>query len=637
MSVGPTDKAAASGPDHSQAAPGTPLSLPEPFTEPAASNLNSPQQVPWLKQLLSTYAGCPTGNIETRGLDSRFAKQTYVPTSLEAELEELIRTKKVQLVILCGNAGDGKTAFLQHLADKLGIPIPNSTQRVWKGSAAGLSIKLNLDGAAAWKDNSSDQLLDEIFEPFQNGTSPSARTHLVAVNDGRLLQWALEYEDRKGETPLTRWVYATLLDHNPQPAPHIRLVNLNSRSLVGAVGPDDRISTEFLDQLLNRLLKGDRGDATWLPCQTCTAATRCSVKRSIDLLRDESASRGTTAKRVKERLAEALQAVHQRGQVHITTRELRGTLTYIFFGTHFCDELHDDPQLDTGDYFDRAFDTGSERRQGDLLNELPRFDPALTSEPVIDAYLRLGQDANGFCDVPNYRDTKSLSSRRRRAWFEWSSDDMQRVSRRNEPEVLSLYGGDFQQLFRDLATMSDEKRREVCARVCDGIARLEQLPQVVLRRAREQRVVPLKVLPRTPVETTFWVEKPLSQFSLEPARPPSDDHIDWLPNVLLLTWNGPDGRRETLRMSSDLFSLLLELAAGYQLSDASSDDVFANLTIFTQRLAQSDEQQLFAWNPQDDSNIYRIAILPHDGIQQLRLTPINNQQGSSENEEAIHV
>src|SRR5207244_6441441 len=45
--------------------------------------------------------------------------------------------------------------------------------------------------------------------------------------------------------------------------------------------------------------------------------------------------------RLRKRLAEALQAVHQRGNVHITTRELRGALSYILFGVLSCRELHD--------------------------------------------------------------------------------------------------------------------------------------------------------------------------------------------------------------------------------------------------------------------------------------------------------
>jgi hypothetical protein len=61
-------------------------------------------------------------------------------------------------------------------------------------------------------------------------------------------------------------------------------------------------------------------------------------------------------RRIRERLAEALQAVHQRAEVHITARELRATLSYILFGIHYCADLHERPELQPHGYWDLAFD-----------------------------------------------------------------------------------------------------------------------------------------------------------------------------------------------------------------------------------------------------------------------------------------
>ena len=81
----------------------------------------TPNQVPWLRNLLSSYPGSRHGNSETRGLDSEFAERTYVETRLDEALLTEIEAGSVNLVILFGNAGDGKTAFLQHLAQRLGL------------------------------------------------------------------------------------------------------------------------------------------------------------------------------------------------------------------------------------------------------------------------------------------------------------------------------------------------------------------------------------------------------------------------------------------------------------------------------------------------------------------------------------
>jgi hypothetical protein len=304
--------------------------------------------------------------------------------------------------------------------------------------------------------------------------------------------------------------------------------------------------------------------------------------------------------------------------VHITTRELRGTLTYILFGTLHCDDLHATADRDGGHYWDRAFDPESELRQGEVLMELPRFDPALNSEPNIDRYLRTAL-ANGVSQrAPAWPEMgKSLISKRRRAWFEWSLSDVQAIA--GNPQMLSLYRGERLRLFRDVAGMTADGRHELCQHICDGISRLEQLPRVVQERATELRVVPLKILPRTPVETTFWVEKPMDRFHLEAVRVASDAAIEWLPNELRLTYRSPDGRCESLRMGSDLFSLLLDLHDGYQLTDSSSDDVFANLAIFMRRLAQEDEREIFAWSPADDAVINHVAVKFANNVQQLTL------------------
>jgi hypothetical protein len=136
---------------------------------------------------------------------------------------------------------------------------------------------------------------------------------------------------------------------------------------------------------------------------------------------------------------------------------------------------------------------------------------------------------------------------------------------------------------------------------------LENLPLVALARGTKGRV-PLKVSPRTPTESIFWVEQPLKSFTLEVELGVRDRDIPVLHRRLRLTYHYHDGRQEVLSMGYELFHTLLELESGFQLTDTTSDDLFANLAIFTQRLAQEGESSLFAWNPQDESTIYTIAI-----------------------------
>ena len=140
------------------------------------------------------------------------------------------------------------------------------------------------------------------------------------------------------------------------------------------------ISADFVDKLLSKMLGGETD--VWQPCHSCTAQMRCHAWASVDALRDSE--RGAT---LREKLTQALLAVHQRGEIHITARSLRAALVYIFFGTLECMDLHENPSLFPAMYYDRAFDFDSAFRQGDLLSELSRLDPALESHPDIDRFL----------------------------------------------------------------------------------------------------------------------------------------------------------------------------------------------------------------------------------------------------------
>src|SRR5207244_5243492 len=119
---------------------------------------------------------------------------------------------------------------------------------------------------------------------------------------------------------------------------------------------------------------------------------------------------------------------------------------------------------------------------------------------------------------------------------------------------------------------------------------LEELPAQARNRAG---VVPLRVTPRTPTETAFWVEKPLSGFRLEVDLPLQAEGVERLHRQAFLVYRYRNNRdEEQLRLGAELFHLLLELADGYQLGDVSTDDTFAHLSIFVQRLVREDEREL---------------------------------------------
>jgi hypothetical protein len=542
--------------------------------------------------------------VETRGLDSEFARETYVETDLDQLLAEDIRNGKVSLVILCGNAGDGKTAFLQNLSRNLGLEITHSSKRFWHRTLDnGIEVKANLDGAASFGGRSAKELLDEFFAPFMEGINSDGLVHLVAINDGPLLEWMERTQQEVQQTWLIDQLESILLGETAEVHDRIRFVDLNARSLVGgSQDHEDTLDTRFLNKLLDKMV----GSAeVWHECESCSAKDRCHANRSVDTLHDE-----TEGQIARTRLAHALQAVHLRGEVHITAREIRGTLAYIFFGTNDCEDLHKDPGLPKQHYWDRAFDPGSEYRQGDILKELSLLDPGLDSHPRLDReLLKRYQDDHHHEEI----DSTPLASLRRRAYFELSEEETIQICRRQGG--LDIAGGHHTSRFIQAASGKDLDL--ICGDLCEGLARLEDLPE----SARKSGWVPLHITPRTPTETAFWVEKPQSRFSLAPAQLRAVAGLETLPTQLVLTYTFENSHKEHLTMGLELFSLLLDLKDGVQLTDSRSDEVFSNLTIFKQRLVHEDDRTLFAWNPRDERTL-KISIEMQDEIQKLTATAI---------------
>lgn len=108
---------------------------------------------------------------------------------------------------------------------------------------------MNLDGSAAWQGRSADELLGDFLAPFQQGPPQEDIVHLLAINDGRLLEWI----DSGPETALSEQLYHAAQEESADSASYIRFINLNQRSLVGNLCIDQKkVDTEFLDRLVDQ-------------------------------------------------------------------------------------------------------------------------------------------------------------------------------------------------------------------------------------------------------------------------------------------------------------------------------------------------------------------------------------------------
>lgn len=345
---------------------------------PAASGEEVVNHV--VNALRGAYRNSRIGNPDNRGLDTDFAKDTYVPTRLDTDLVPQLLEGRFRLVILSGNPGDGKTAFLQRFRDILrqrGAMSEREDTSGWRYHLAERVYVALYDASESHEGKTSDELLREILRPLEGPAPPdAAHTAAIAVNDGRLL----DYFDRYGALRYPwLWEQVRAQLEVRQADPSVLVVDLKRRCLVSDDPGRDSLFSRILDEFLS--------DARWAPCQRCVARNECPIKFNADSVRDEAL--GLV---VRRRLHSLLLAVHLRREHRPTVRDLRSALSYLITHDVGCEEIHaqrrsgNSPIAEPGRlYFQAAFNgTGSPDL---LLDEWTSLDPAGTPSPRLDRFL----------------------------------------------------------------------------------------------------------------------------------------------------------------------------------------------------------------------------------------------------------
>ncbi len=581
---------------------------------------------PYVTRLMTLYSQAKRSNSGTRGLDE-IARLTYVNTRLDQNLAPAIADGRFRLVIVTGNAGDGKTAFLQQVEDYFRTLGVHTNQLTTNNGAnwehAGLQFQTNYDGSQDEGDIQNDDVLARFLSPFSGITLSDFRAgqvRLIAINEGRLLDFLEHSSHAKSFTALRKFVLRALGDGNTTDG--MLLVNLNLR----AVAAGDK------DSLVERQLKALLKPEIWEPCEDCQFKSRCPIKHNADTLRDP-----ISGSAVRARARRLFEVVHLRRRAHVTIRDLRSTLSWLLLRDHSCDdiagllssnEINASSRLLTlyyPDAFAIADEQVDDRVEDRLVAMLRQADVGLVNEPMLDRRLDYEADTavpwmsfdsrSGYgwevlsaqrLNTPRTQETTTLSELmrarrallqrlRRWAYFERRDDAWQNMIPYRSWPLLS-----------DVIYSSTPHDRQAHAtrlrdRVIEAISLSEGLRSTQVRRdflalrvsrVKNPSIRSYRLFPASAFHVELAEQKVLGEF-LEFAA----DSVDLVADVSI--------GQARLRISLDLLEMLELIRSGYRPSPADLQGLFVNLLIFRNALLNLPFDRVMV--TPDDENLYEVV------------------------------
>ena len=540
----------------------------------AAAGDARPNTNPFVGYLLTLYSQSRRTNAGTRGLDA-MGRAIYVATALDRELQPATLAGKFRLVLISGNAGDGKTAFIQQVEAKARSENAN-VQQYGTGNGTtfvlkGRAFRTNYDGSQDEGDKINDDVLRQFFEPFAGTDSaawPSNETRLIAINEGRLIDFLDKFA---ADFPRLKQIVNRGL-RNGEPEEDIAIVNLNLRSVVA--------ESEGMPSILERLIKRLAEPRFWQPCKSCDLRDKCYVHHNA-----QTFANPTTGAQVVERLEMLYRLATLRAKLHITLRDLRSALAFMLAGTHDCDEIHElyergaRQEIARGFYFNSWAGIGGDKRDR-LLRLLRDVDVGQTCDPKLDrsfdfhppdpAPALMDFDPRGrydrelllalYNDLPSDISTRGNHPRflkhrdyvamlRRRHFFEARDDSWQ---------SLIPYGA-ARTMLELLTTPGDP--REAAKAMIRAINRGEGL--LDNRRLRGKLALQVRQVESATVRS--YRVFPAENFELLPNDPAAESpYLEHAPGSLVLRYADGTDLKAELVITLDVFEMLARLNQGYR-------------------------------------------------------------------------
>jgi len=576
---------------------------------------------PFVGYLKTLYSQSSSSNRGTRGLDAS-GFQVYVQTAMDQQLLASLGEGRHGLVVVTGNAGDGKTAFLErlllHVADAenggatFGPRRPNGADFTWNGRP----FRTNHDGSQDEAGQSNDDVLDDFFGPY-SGEDESAwptahETRLIAINEGRLTDYLSHRADRY---PRLRKLLSAG-QKSGTASNMVTVVNLNSRDVtarrtepLAGAGERPPKDTSIVERMAEGLARSER----WEACDSCNLVAKCYARHNAQTLAHPDA--GPV---VRARLRRLYQVTQLRGHLHITLRDLRSALAYMLTSGRDCAEIHElyehgtaQQRIDSfyfSSYMGRTPDADGRPRERDrLLALLREADVAAVPQPQLDrrldfegvprgALVTVGgrgshdrelltslqqQLSRGSSAAPAEVDAHRsyVDAARRLIYFESLNDE------RAEAMIP------FSSTSRFLALLSSpERASEALGTLLQALNRGERLADP--GRLGDHLALQIRDVPQGTVRS--YRQFPYAAFTLAPETLGVGGYVERSPHALVLRYQDPEQpqHRSELIVRLDLFELLDRFAHGYRPGAADSQGRQLALTVFKNTLASVPYQEV---------------------------------------------
>src|SRR5690606_7749269 len=242
----------------------------------------STEGVNMVDYLNSLYSQSKYGNFGTRvNLNGNtLDNDTYTSTKLDRKLIPAIVDGKYKLVIITGNAGDGKTAFVKKIEQNANVK--DLTHFEHNNGAQfkinGVNYESNYDGSQDEKGFENNDVLDKFFSPFENlqNYNKASEGRIIAINEGRLVEFLTTSEKHKGLAyAIENYFYEEGYSQLPE---GVLVINLNLRSVVAQDENEESLFKKQIRALTHKQL--------WTKCEGCEFSHQCFIKYNVDSFND---------------------------------------------------------------------------------------------------------------------------------------------------------------------------------------------------------------------------------------------------------------------------------------------------------------------------------------------------------------